>query len=59
MDPKGWMTLKMSSEEGAADKESFNGEGKSNQSLEGGGGWKAFQWNERRYIRHSSLEKQN
>ena len=50
----------MGSEEGAADKESFYGEGKSNQSLEGRGGRKAFQWNEiRRCVSHSSLKKQN
>lgn len=59
MDPKERMNIKMGSEERAADKESFYGEGKSNQSLEGRRGWKAFQWNEIRCVSHSSLKKQN
>lgn len=60
MDAKERMNIKMGSEEGAADKESFYGEGKYNQSLEGRGGRKAFQWNEiRRCVSHSSLKKQN
>ena len=59
MDPKERMKIKMGSEERAAGKESFYEEGKSNQSLEGRGGWKAFQWNEIGCISQGSLEKQN